>query len=200
MRKPYYLGGAKSNGTQDAQELVINNIIPKLQMRKIPAKDTPSNVKRIQGVLVSHHMEDLEKIAKIMPDNWGGDDITKNWENDVDDAVDFSVEVYTNQAKKRKGNRKVDRKGGKVDPSLNPSYCDGHISQCQDFFSTCQNGGQIDASINPSFCDTHNSQCKDLYTSCGGGLNDKEIYNQYKKLKKKYKKLTRNKKNFLRCN
>lgn len=31
-------------------------------------------------------------------------------------------------------------RGGNLDPSLNPNYCDGHVSQCQDFYGTCQGG------------------------------------------------------------
>ncbi len=251
MGKPYYLGGAKSNGKK-AKELVHKNIIPKLQESGIPAKDTPRALEKAQDALLPEHSEHLDEIAEVMPTDWAGDDITQEWENDQNDALDYSMDVYMESGlgpSKGSGSRgpnawiifindpevkaqaedmakqsgktahkhksemwkslsdeekqpykdqakkeKVVKKGGKADPSLNPGYCDGHISQCQDFYDTCQNGGKIDASINHSFCDAHNSQCKDFYSSCGGGLSEKEMHRQYKKYKKLYKKLTRNKK------
>ena len=55
--------------------------------------------------------------------------------------------------------------GGQGEPSLNPNFCDGHITQCQDSYnSTCQ-------------------------VQSGGSLSDHELYLQYKYYKKMYKQL-----------
>ena len=118
----------------------------------------------------------------------------------IEDGKHTSTEDIVDQLVIELGKRKAKgKRGGNLDPSLNQSYCDGHISQCQDYYSTCQDGGyQIDPSINPSFCDTHNSQCQDSYSSCGGGKKkyDKnkqnDIYNQYKQYKRLYKNLKAN--------
>ncbi len=105
---------------------------------------------------------------------------------------------------------KHQKRGGtqSADPSLNPGYCDGHLSQCQDSFSTCQAGGElIDPSINKGYCDAHLSQCQDSYSSCssGGGtrsmrqagkisrsvakMTEQQAYEGYKHYKRLYKQL-----------
>ena len=101
-------------------------------------------------------------------------------------------------SKNNRQNRRRHIRGGAVpaDPALNPTYCDQHVSQCKDFYSTCQQGGTlINPSINPSFCDAHATQCTDHYSGCGGGgggnrsLDNEKSYKEYKKYKKLYKQL-----------
>ena len=78
--------------------------------------------------------------------------------------------------------------GGSTDPSLNTNYCDGHVTQCQDFYGSCQAGGSTDPSLNTSYCDGHVTQCQDFYGSCqAGGGND--YYKEYKYYKNLYKKM-----------
>ena len=86
----------------------------------------------------------------------------------------------------------VNQTGGEgegADPSMNPRFCDGHITQCRDMMDTCQNGGtdyykyykqykqlykqlkyqqggMTDAAMNPNFCDGFNSQCRDYTNNC----------------------------------
>ncbi len=38
-------------------------------------------------------------------------------------------------------NRQTGRGSVPADPALNPDYCDQHVTQCKDFYSTCQQGG-----------------------------------------------------------
>lgn len=245
-----YKGGTSSiDSPTTAEQLVYEHIIPTLLKEGVQPKDTPRALEKAQDVLLPKHSEHLDKIAELMPRDWGGKDIPDDWKNGPLDAIDYAMEVYMESGlKPSSGNRGVNgwiifisdpgvkeeaeqlakesgrnasshksemwktlsdedkqpykdeaqsqngksKLGGRSDPSLNPTYCDGHISQCQDAYGTCQDGGfNMDASINPSFCDAHVSQCKDNYTSCGGGLSDKEMYRDYKRYKKLYKQLTR---------
>ena len=81
--------------------------------------------------------------------------------------------------------RKYYMRGG-MDASVNPNYCDGHPSQCMDFFSdgSCpstpggnnSNNGNNNANNN----NTANQQ---------GGINTNLNYKKYKKYKRKYKEM-----------
>ena len=56
----------------------------------------------------------------------------------------------------------------------------------------CRKGGSVDPSINPNFCHGEISQCQDAYASCGGGLDDSDYYQKYKYYKRLYKNLINN--------
>ena len=103
---------------------------------------------------------------------------------------------HRNNSRTSKNNNRRQSLGGAVpaDPALNSNYCDLHVTQCKDSYSTCQQGGTlINPSINPSYCDAHSTQCTDHYSGCGGAnlisTDNDQSYKEYKKYKKLYKQL-----------